>query len=121
MPCVVDALCDLEALGVADERCVDVARIFLFFDGEVMRTQKGVLVGGEETALAARRRVKLAASGKCGGASGLQFHFGSPWRGGGYPHPGCFGGKSAEVTVNKETEFWRVPKSAQATGSKGDR
>ena len=37
-----------------------------------------------------------------------------------YPHPGCFGGKSAEVTVNKEAEFWRVPKSAQATGSKGD-
>jgi len=31
-----------------------------------------------------------------------------------------FGGKSAEVTVNKEAEFWRVPKSAQATGSKGD-
>ena len=88
---VVDALCGLEALGIADERCVDVARIFLFFDGEVMRTQKGVLVGGEETALAARRRVKLAASGKCGGVSGLQFHFGSPWRGGGTPTPGVLG------------------------------
>jgi len=32
-----------------------------------------------------------------------------------------FGGKSAEVTVNKETEFWRVPKSAQVTGIKGDK
>src|SRR5438876_12382271 len=91
MPCVVDALCDLEALGVADERCVDVARIFLFFDGEVMRTQKGVLVGGEETALAARRRVKPAASGKCGGVTGLQVHFGSAWRGGGARTRGVLG------------------------------
>lgn len=88
---VVDALCGLEALGIADERSVDVARIFLFFDGEVMRTQKGVLVGGEETALAARRRVKLAASGKCGGVSGLQFHFGSPWRAEVTPTAGVLG------------------------------
>src|SRR5205814_5613316 len=35
--------------------------------------------------------------------------------------PEHFGGKSAEVTVNKETEFWRVPKSAQVTGIKGDK
>ena len=30
---VVDALGGLEAMGIADERCVDVARVFLSFNG----------------------------------------------------------------------------------------
>lgn len=68
---VVDPLGGLEALGIADERGVDVTRIFLFFNGQMVGTQTGVLIGGEETALAARGSVKLAASRQCGGISGL--------------------------------------------------
>ena len=68
---VVDALGGLEALGIADEGCLDVARIFLFLNSEVIRTQMGVLVGGGETALATRRSEEQPASGKCGGIRGL--------------------------------------------------
>jgi len=38
--------------------------------------------------------------GGCGGTSG-------------YPHPRCFGVKSAEAVEKKRVEFLRVPKSAQ--------
>ena len=31
----------------------------------------------------------------------------------GYPHPRCFGVKSAEAVEKKRVEFLRVPKSAQ--------
>lgn len=68
---VVDALGGLQTLRIADQGSVDIGRIFLFFDGEMVGTQMGVLVGGKETALAARGSEKLAASEKCRGISGL--------------------------------------------------
>jgi len=37
-----------------------------------------------------------------------------------YPHPGCFGAKSAEPIEKKGVEFWRVPKSAQECEKKRD-
>jgi len=37
------------------------------------------------------------------------------------PPPRVFGAKSAETIEKKRVEFWRVPKSAQTIGSKGDR
>lgn len=68
---VVDALGGLQTLRIADQGSVDIGRIFLFFDGEMVGTQMGVLVGGKETALAARGSEKLAPSEKCRGISGL--------------------------------------------------
>jgi hypothetical protein len=75
---VVDALGGLEALGIPDERRVDVGGFSLLLGSEMVGTQAGALVRGEETALATRGSVKLAASGKCRGVIGLWFHFGSP-------------------------------------------
>jgi len=75
---VVDALGGLEALGIPDERRVDVGGFSLLLGSEMVGTQAGALVRGEETALATGGSVKLAASGKCRGVIGLWFHFGSP-------------------------------------------
>ncbi len=43
---VGDALGGLEALRIADQGSVDIGRILLLFDGEMLRTQAGTLVGG---------------------------------------------------------------------------
>jgi hypothetical protein len=51
---VVDALGGLEALGIPDERRVDVGGFSLLLGSEMVGTQAGALVRGEETALATR-------------------------------------------------------------------
>jgi len=50
---IVDALGGLEALGIPDERSVDVGTLFLFFHGEMVRAEAGVRGRGEAAALAA--------------------------------------------------------------------
>ena len=48
---VVDALGGLEALGIPNERSVDIGGLFLFFQGEMVGTDTGVRVRDEATAL----------------------------------------------------------------------
>jgi hypothetical protein len=118
---VVDALGGLEALGIADEGCLDVARIFLFLNSEVIRTQMGVWSEAERRhwrpeGVKNSQRVE-SGEGLAACSFILVLHELLEVA----PPPACFGAKSAEVTENKEIEFWRVPKSAEVIGSKGDR
>jgi len=50
---IVDALSGLEALGIPDERSVDVGGLCLLFQGEMMGAETGVRVKGEGAALTA--------------------------------------------------------------------
>jgi len=89
--------------------------------GKMARAEARTGVKGESTALTTLGVAVVAASGLHDGISSLRFHF-DPRRGAGdTPTPGCFCKRVRICLKTKGLRFWWVQKSAEATGSKGDR
>jgi hypothetical protein len=87
---MVDALGGLEVVEIPGEGDVKIGGFLLLLFGTMLGTECGVRAGSGETTLAAGGSAMLAPGREQRGVNSLQFHFGSPWEGEGYPTPGVF-------------------------------
>jgi hypothetical protein len=65
----------LEALGIPEERSVDIGVLVWFFQGEMVRTETGTCVRGKDAALTAIGVAMAAALRERSEIYSLEFHF----------------------------------------------